>query len=120
MTECAGCACKAVTIGDLSCKLNLTILFVIVSPFACTFLRAQSSAESNACEVGGPDESSSTNKSAAQYELWNISAAKNKASEESGTSWTNGDQNSWIHSWLRAVDTARASQPHSTAELLVW
>jgi hypothetical protein len=110
-------ACNAVAIGHPFCSLTLILLLVIVSLFACTMMEAQSLAESNAREVGDPAESlstnSSTNRSAAQDEHRNMSAAQKDASSEAGTHQVNGDrQDGWIHSWLRAVDTARASQPH--------
>jgi hypothetical protein len=116
-------ACKAVAIGHPFCSLMLILLLVIVSLFACTMMEAQSLAESNAREVGGPAESSSTNsstnRSAVQDEHWNMSAAQKDASSEAGTHQVNGDrQDGWIHSWLRAVDTARASQPHFVAPIV--
>jgi hypothetical protein len=104
-------ACKAVAIGHPFCSLTLILLLVIVSFFfACTMMEAQSLAESNAREVGGPAESSSTNsstnRSAVQDEHWNMSAAQKDASSEAGIHQVNGDrQDGWIHSWLRAVDT---------------
>jgi hypothetical protein len=116
-------ACNAVAIGHPFCRLTLILLLVIVSLFACTMMEAQSLTESNARKVGGPAESSSTNsstnRSAVQDEHWNMSAAKKDASGEAGTHQVNGDrQDSWIHSWLRAVDTARASQPHFVAPIV--
>ena len=112
-------ACKAVAIGHPFCSLTLILLLVIVSLFACTMMEAQSLAESNARKVGGPAESSSTNRSAVQDEHWNMSAAQKDASSEAGTHQVDGDrQDGWIHSWLRAVDTARASQPHFVAPIV--
>jgi predicted lipid-binding transport protein (Tim44 family) len=116
-------SCRAVAIGYPFCILTLILLLAIVSLFACTMMEAQSLAESNAREVGGPAESSSpnssTNRSAVQDEHWNMSAAQKDASSEAGTHQVNGDrQDGRIHSWLPAVDTARASQPHFVAPIV--
>jgi hypothetical protein len=90
-------------------RLLLMLLLITVSFFACASLEAQSSSESNAREVIGPTESSSTYKTAAQE----------NASREAGNSQTNGDhQDGWVHSWFRAVDTARASEPHFVAPIV--
>jgi hypothetical protein len=89
-------ACKAVAIGHPFCSLTLILLLVIVSLFACTMMEAQSLAESNAREVGGPAESSptnsSTNRSAVQDEHWNMPAAQKDASSEAGTHQVNGNR----------------------------
>jgi hypothetical protein len=70
VTESGGWACKAVAIGHPFRRLMLILLPVIVTLFACTIMEAQSLAESNAREVGGPAESSSTIKTAVQDEHW--------------------------------------------------
>jgi len=119
MAESVGWACKAVAIGHPFRGLMLILLLVVVTLSACTMMEAQSLAESNAREVGGPAESSSTNKIAVQNEHWKMSAAQRDASSKAGTHQVIGDrQDGWIHSWLRAADTARASQPHFVAPIV--
>jgi hypothetical protein len=84
--------------------------------FSCVLLQAQTSTQNDARATGIPPENGKISLDDASG---GVSAASGVTSGESAAQRANDKhQDTWVNSWLRAVDTARASQPHFTAPIV--
>jgi hypothetical protein len=109
-------ACQSLVTGNHA-PWRLLVAFVILC--ASTTLQAQSGAESASPRVVGPGEGSFIGTNAAQSGAWNLFADRLSGSSNAATHVAKGkEDNGWLHTWLTAVDKARASQPHFIAPIV--
>jgi len=91
---------------------------LLISVFSGTLL-AQTSDETNAYLFPGSGPSlSSCGQSANQGSPDATTVPQNISNQSNADSSNSRNQNDWVHSWMRTVDQARASQPHFVSPIV--
>jgi len=96
----------------------IAILISLISVLVAT-LRAQTSGENDAYPLSSSVPSLSLCGQAADECLVSSAAPDQDGSKLSDTNGSSSNpQNDWVHSWMRKVDEARASQPHFVSPIV--
>jgi hypothetical protein len=106
-------------LGHHSSRGLLARVVALTSVLACSTVQAQRLRATDAREPVDRGESVSADRPTARDEPSNTIAMPGDAFNEAAGNPTKVDgQSGWVHSWLHAVDTARASQPHFPAPIV--
>jgi hypothetical protein len=98
--------------GTSCAQRSFCFIAILIAVFAAT-LRAQTSGEDNAYSFSSSVPSPSLCGHPAEGCLLNSAALDQGGLNLNDSSGTNShQQDDWVHSWMRRVDEARASQPH--------
>jgi hypothetical protein len=108
----------AFKLGTCCGERSFCCVAILIAVFAAT-LRAQTSGENGAYPFSGSGPSLSLCSQPADECLLNTAAFDQN---DSNLNHTNGSsshqQDDWLHSWMRNVDEARASQPHFVSPIV--
>jgi hypothetical protein len=108
----------AIKLGTSCAERSFCFLAVLIAVFAAT-LRAQTSGENDANPFSSSGPSPSLCGQPADECLLNSAALDQNGSNLNDTNDSNNHQQSdWVHSWMRKVDAARASQPHFVSPIV--
>jgi len=103
----------------ISCvERSFCFIAILIAVFAAT-LRAQTSGENDAHPFSSPVPALSLCGQPADDWLLNSAALDQDGSNPDHTNCSNShQQDDWVHSWMRKVDEARASQPHFVSPIV--
>jgi hypothetical protein len=108
----------AIKLGTSCAERSFCFLAVLIAVFAAT-LRAQTSGENDANPFSSSGPFPSLCGQPADECLLNSAALDQNGSNLNDTNDSNNhQQNDWVHSWMRNVDAARASQPHFVSPIV--